>query len=86
MQMHTVSTHDTSTIFHKPTAKISCFQKNTYYAVTKSFNNLPSDLKILMNENARFKIARKRYLTTHSSYSTDEYLLSQKWLIHLQVA
>jgi hypothetical protein len=32
----------------------------------KIFNNLPSSLKSLMNEKAEFKVALKRYLTTHS--------------------
>jgi hypothetical protein len=49
---------------HKPIANLSCFQKNTYYAGTNIFNNLPSDLKILMNEKAQLKTAQKRYLNT----------------------
>jgi hypothetical protein len=32
----------------------------------------------LMDEKARFKIALKQYLNTHSFYSIDEYLLSKK--------
>jgi hypothetical protein len=37
---------------HKQTTNLSCFQKRAYYAVIKIFNNLPSDLKSLMNEKA----------------------------------
>jgi hypothetical protein len=70
---------------HKPTDNLSCFEKSTYYGGIKSFNNLPSDLKSLMNEKTKFKIALKRYLNTHSFYSVNEYLLSKKWLIHLKV-
>jgi hypothetical protein len=49
-----------------------------YYGGIKIFNNLPSDLKSLMNEKARLKTALKRHLNTHSFYSVDEYLLSKK--------
>jgi hypothetical protein len=70
---------------HKPAANLSCFQKSTYYARIKFFNNLPSDLKSFMKEKARFKTALKRYLNTCSFYSLDEYLLSKKCLICLKV-
>jgi hypothetical protein len=36
----------------KPTPNFSCFQTNAYYAGIKRFNDLPSDLKHLMNEKA----------------------------------
>jgi hypothetical protein len=53
----------------------ACF---IYYAGIKIFSNLPSDLKILMNGKAQFKIGLKRYSNTHSFYSVDEYLLSKR--------
>jgi hypothetical protein len=56
---------------HRPIANLSCFQNSTYYAGLKIFNNLPSSLKSLMNEEAQFKVA-----LTHSFYSVDEFLLS----------
>jgi hypothetical protein len=43
----------------------------------KIFNNLPSSLKSLMNEKAKFKVALKQYLNTHAFYSVDEFLLSK---------
>jgi hypothetical protein len=49
----------------------------------KIFNNLPSDLKGLMNEKTQFKIALKRYLNTHSFYSVDENLLCRKLFVYL---
>jgi hypothetical protein len=70
---------------HKPTANLYCFQKSAYYAEIKFFNNLPSDLKSLMHESARFKMELKRCLNTHSFYSVDEYLLPKKLLIRLKV-
>jgi hypothetical protein len=63
---------------HKPTVKLSCFQKTAYYAGLKIFSNLPSGLKSLMNENIRFKIALKRDLNTHSFYCVNEYFLFNK--------
>jgi hypothetical protein len=62
----------------KPTVNISCFQKSTHYAGIKVFNNLPSDLRSLINKKAQFKIALKQYSNTRSFYSIDEYFLSKK--------
>jgi hypothetical protein len=61
MWMYTVLTQDTNTVFIN--------QLLTYHAWIKIFNNLPSDLKGLMNEKAWFKIELKWYLNTHSFYS-----------------
>jgi hypothetical protein len=61
--VHSVSTRNKHYL-HRPTAKISVFQKSVYYAGIKIFNNLPSSLKSLMNEEAQFKVALKRYLNT----------------------
>jgi hypothetical protein len=38
----------------------------TYHSGNKIFNNLPSSLKSLMNAKAKFKVALKQYLNTHS--------------------
>jgi hypothetical protein len=65
-------------IYVKPIVNLSCFQKGAYYAGIMIFNGLPFDLKGLMNEKAQFKIALKQYLSTHSFYSVDEYLLCRK--------
>jgi hypothetical protein len=84
-QMYAMLTQDTRTVFMKQLDNLSCFQERAYYAGIKIFSNLPSDLKSCMNEKARFKIALKRYLNTHSFFSFDEYLLYSKWLICLKV-
>jgi hypothetical protein len=52
----------------RPTANLTYFQKITYYSGIKIFNNLPASLRILMNENAKFKIVLKQYLNTYSFY------------------
>jgi hypothetical protein len=60
---------------HRPTSKLTCFQKSTYNSGIKISNNLPASLKSLMNEKAGFNIALKQYLNTHLFYSVDEFLL-----------
>jgi hypothetical protein len=59
---------------HRPTAKLSCFQKCAHCAGIKIFNSLPSNLRSLMNKKAQFKVALKRYLNTHSFYPVEEFL------------
>jgi hypothetical protein len=61
----------------RPVANLTCSQKITYYSGIKIFNNLPSSLKSLMNDKAKFKVALKQYLNTHAFYSVDEFLLSK---------
>jgi hypothetical protein len=41
----------------RPTDNLSYFQKNAFYAVINIFNNLPSNVKSLINEMAQFKVA-----------------------------
>jgi hypothetical protein len=67
--IHCVSTRNKHYL-HRPVVK-----KSTYYFGTNIFNNLPVSLKSLMNEKAKFKIALKQYLNTHSFCSVDEFLL-----------
>jgi hypothetical protein len=56
---------------HKPNANLPCFQRSTYYAGIKMFNNLPPDLTSFKVENTQFKTALKRHLNTHSFYSVE---------------
>jgi hypothetical protein len=60
--------------FHRPTAKLSCFQKSAYYAGIIIFNSLPLNLRSLMNKQTQFKVALKRYLSMYSFYSVEEFL------------
>jgi hypothetical protein len=52
-------------------------KKHTYYSGINIFSNLPSSLKSLVIEKAKFKVVLKRYLNTHSFYSVDEFLVSK---------
>jgi hypothetical protein len=46
-------------LLHRPTANLSCFQKNAYHASIKIFNSLPSGLTNVTNKKAQFKAALK---------------------------
>jgi hypothetical protein len=37
-------------------------------------SSLPSNLSVLINKKAQFKVALKRYLNMHSLYSVEEFL------------
>jgi hypothetical protein len=50
---------------HRPIANLRGFQKNIYSGV-KILNNLPSRLKSLMNEKAKFKEALTRLTEVHT--------------------
>jgi hypothetical protein len=76
MQMYSADTRHKHCL-HKPTANLSCLQKTVYYTGIK-FSMICHLISSLMKQEARFKIALKRYLNTHSFYSVDEYLLSKK--------
>jgi hypothetical protein len=58
---------------HRPTANISCFQKNAYYEGIKIFNILQFCLTSLVNKKVQSKAALKRYLITHCFYSLNEF-------------
>jgi hypothetical protein len=75
VDVHCVNTRHKPCL-HNQMLTSHCFQKSGQYAGIKICNNLPSYLKRLINEKARFKIAIKQYLNTHSFYSVEEYLLS----------
>jgi hypothetical protein len=72
--VHSVNTRNKYHL-HRPVANLTCFQKSTYYSGIKIFNNPPASLRNVMKEKAKFKVALKQYLNTHSFYSVDEFLL-----------
>jgi hypothetical protein len=60
--------------FHRPTANLSCFQKNAFYSGIRIFNSLPHSITTLKNEKTKFKVALKTYLNAHCFYSVGEFL------------
>jgi hypothetical protein len=73
--IHTVNTRDKNQL-HRPIPNLSCFQKSAYYAGIKIFHSLPWNLTTLIHKQVQFKVALKKYLSTHSFYSVDEFILS----------
>jgi len=73
------STHNVKTRnkhhFHIPNAKLSCFQKSTFYTGIKIFNSLPPSVKMFKNDKAKFKEALRKYLHTHSMYSVMKFFM-----------
>ncbi|GFG29899.1 hypothetical protein Cfor_02255, partial [Coptotermes formosanus] len=58
---------------HLPIVNLSKFHKGAYISGVKVFNHLPQYIKILANDQNRFKSTLKRFLYHHSFYSMDEY-------------
>ena len=59
----------------RPNANLSCFQKQyilCWHQNCKQF--LPHSLRICKNDKAKFKVALRKYINTHSFYSLDEFL------------
>jgi N-acetylglucosamine kinase-like BadF-type ATPase len=48
-------------------------QKGVYYSGIRIFNNLPQDIKNLLNDVNKFKQALKKFLLAGSFYSLREY-------------
>jgi hypothetical protein len=74
--VHSVNTQNKHYL-HRPIDSLSCFQKCMYYIGIKIFHSLPFSLKSLLNEEALFRVALKRYINTHSFYSVDEFLMCE---------
>ena len=60
---------------HRPTANLSCFQKSVVFGGIKIFYSFLLSLSSLRNEEAQFKVALRRYLNTHSFYTTVEFFM-----------
>jgi len=67
------------TNLHLPTANLTKFQKEVYYSAIKIFNNLPHNIKDLVNEIVLFQNALKRFLPINSFYNNEEYFNYQRY-------
>jgi hypothetical protein len=67
--------HGMSTIFIYQMPTYLVFKKSTFYTGIRILKILPCILTILKNEKAKFKVALRKYLNTHSFYSVDEFLM-----------
>jgi len=59
---------------HKPTARLTMYQRNAYYNSINIYNKLPDDLAELVLNMKHFLIQVKKYLTEKRFYSLEEYL------------
>ena len=64
-QTHSIHTRFKTNLY-PPTANLTKFQKGVYYSVIKIFNNLPHNIKDLVNEIVLFQNAVKRFLLINS--------------------
>jgi len=67
--------------FHRQHANLSFFQRKIFYVGIKIFNILPCSLTTLKNEEAKLRVASRKYLNTHSFYCADK--LVNRWFIIL---
>ena len=59
----------------KQNANLSCFQGSAVFAGLKIFNSLPPSVTILENDKAKFKVAVRKYLCTHSTHPIDGFVI-----------
>jgi hypothetical protein len=59
--------------YYVPQANLTTYQKGAYYSGVKIFKNLLNDTKKFSYNSKKFKIVLRRFLTTHSFYSAEEY-------------
>jgi len=59
---------------HKPTARLTMYQKSAYYNSINIYNKLPDDLPELVSNKKHFLLQLKKYLTDMPFYSLEEYL------------
>jgi hypothetical protein len=69
--VHNINTRNKHHL-HRPTANLSCFQKNSFYSGLRIFNSLPRNITNLKNEKTKSKVVLKKYLNAHCFYSVDE--------------
>jgi hypothetical protein len=57
-----------------PQAKLIIYRKGASYLEIKIFNNLSLEIKNVVGNQKKFKIALKNFVYTYSFYKMEEYL------------
>jgi hypothetical protein len=70
---HNIDTRRRNNLY-LPRANLTIYQKGAYYSGIKMFNKLTWEIKIVADNENKFKIALKKILYTYSFYITEEYL------------
>jgi hypothetical protein len=71
-EIHNINTRHTSNL-HLPRTHLNICQKEVYYSGVKIFNSLPQDIKTHIDNPRTFKKSVKKFLSTNSFYSLNEY-------------
>jgi predicted tellurium resistance membrane protein TerC len=71
LSLHNINTRNEHHL-HRPDAKLSCFQRSTFFAGITNFQSLTPIMTTLKNDKAKFKAARRKYPHTHFFYTVDD--------------
>jgi len=70
---HNLDTRQRNNLY-LPQANLTIYQKGAYYSGIEIFNNLPLEIKIVADNQKKFKLALKNFLYTYTFYTMEEYL------------
>jgi len=71
---HNIDTRQRNNLY-LPQANLTVYQKEAYYLGIKIFNNLPLEIKIVADNQKKFKLALKKFLYAYTFYTMEECLL-----------
>jgi hypothetical protein len=70
---HNIDTRQRNNLY-LPQANLTIYQKDAYYSQIKIFNNLPLGIKIVADNQKKFKRKLKKFSYTYTLYTVEEYL------------
>jgi hypothetical protein len=70
---HNIQTRQCENL-HLSSSSLTVFQTGVYFSGIKIFNELPLELKKLVETPKKFKVAIRRYLGSHCFYTVDEFV------------
>jgi hypothetical protein len=71
-EINNINTRHTSNL-HLPRAHLNIYQKGVHYSGVKIFDSFPQDIKTHIDNPRTFKKADKKFLSTNSFYSLNQY-------------
>ena len=72
MKIHNIDTRQRNNLY-LPQANLTIYQKGTYYSGREIFNNLPLEIKIVADNQKKFKCALKNFLYIYTFCTMEEY-------------
>jgi len=76
-EKHNIDTRQRNNLY-LPQANLTIYQEGAYYSGIKIFNNLPLEIKIVADNQKKFKRALKKFLCTYTFYTMEEYLTGSR--------